>query len=336
MGGFLAVCTTDFVQGTLMFIALLIVPIAAWAYVSGDFSTQLAASGVDSARFVSLFYNGNEPIKATTVISGLAWGLGYCGMPHILVRFMAIRSNKELKKSAAIAIVWVVISLSLAVVIGVVGRAFLMPVILGETAGASSAETVFIEMIEKLFMKLLPLAFIGGLFICGILAAIMSTADSQLLVCSSSVSADIYRDILHPDASDEKVLRIGRATTLIVAVVAFFIAWNPDSSVMGLVSDAWAGLGAAFGPLVVMSLFWKRTNLPGAIAGLISGAATVILWDYIPLVGGQTLGTVTGLYSLVLGFAVSLLLIIIVSLVTKAPDPSVLEEFERYKNYTEE
>ncbi len=335
MGGFLAVCYTDFVQGSMMLIALLIVPIIAWGYVSGDFSALLAQSGVNSEHYMSLMYNGDHPITAIEIISNLAWGLGYCGMPHILVRFMAIKNERELRKSSVIAIVWVLISLTLAVVIGVVGRAYLLPEILGETAGAPSTESVFIEMIQKTFTGNIHLPFIGGLFICGILAAIMSTADSQLLVCSSSVSADIYKDILKPDASDKNVLRVARITTIVVAVVAFFIAWDPNSSIMGLVSDAWAGLGAAFGPLVVMSLFWKRTNLQGAIAGLVSGAATVIIWDYLPIVGGQTLGNATGLYSLVLGFVISLLFIVVVSLMTEAPDAGILEEFEAYKNYRE-
>ena len=335
MGGFLAVCTTDFIQGSMMLIALLVVPIIAWGYVSGSFSDMLAQTGVNSAHYLSLTYNGDHPITLVEILSNLAWGLGYCGMPHILVRFMAIKNEKELKKSSAIAITWVVISLTLAVVIGLVGRAFLLPEILGETAGAPSTESVFIEMIKKIFMEILPLPFVGGLFLCGILAAIMSTADSQLMVCSSSVSADIYKDILNPDASDEKVLKIGRLVTIVVAVLAIFIAWNPDSSIMALVSDAWAGLGSAFGPLVVMSLFWKRTNLQGAIAGLVSGAATVLIWDYLPIMGGQTIGAATGLYSLLVGFIVSLVFIIVVSLITKAPEQAILDEFEAYKNFKE-
>ena len=335
LGGFLAVCTTDFVQGTLMLIALLAVPIFAWGFIKGDMTSLLAQSGVEPSSYLSFFHNGDHPIKAVEVISNLAWGLGYCGMPHILVRFMAIKSEKELKKSSVIAIVWVVISLSLAVVIGLLGRAFLFPTILGETADAASAESVFIEMIKKIFMEYLPLSFVGGIFLCGILAAIMSTADSQLLVCSSSVSADIYKDIFKPDASNESVLKIGRVVTIVVALLAILIAWNPNSSIMTLVSDAWAGLGSAFGPLVVMSLFWKRTNLPGAVAGLVSGAAVVIIWDYLPIMGGQTIGAVTGLYSLVVGFAVSLICIIVVSLFTKAPDQSVLDEFEKYRSYNE-
>ena len=233
-----------------------------------------------------------------------------------------------------IAIIWVVISLSFAVVIGVVGRAFLFPTVLG-TEGAASTESVFIEMITRVFTEYLPLPFIGGLFICGILAAIMSTADSQLLVCSSAVSTDIYKDILDPKANDKKVLMIGRITTLAVAVIAFFIAWDPNSSIMGLVSDAWAGLGSAFGPLVLMSLFWKRTNLAGAVAGLVSGAGTVLVWDYLPLVNGQTIYVATGVYSLLVGFFISLLFIVVVSLVTKAPSKEVTDQFDAYKAYRE-
>ena len=203
------------------------------------------------------------------------------------------------------------------------------------TEGAPSAESVFIEMIKKVFIEKIPIPFIAGLFICGILAAVMSTADSQLLVCSSSVSKDIYQNIMNPKASDKKVLNVARLTTFAVAVVAFFIAWDPNSSIMELVSDAWAGLGAAFGPLVVMSLFWRRANLPGAVAGLVSGAVTVLIWDYAPLVNGQTIGTATGIYSLLVGFVISLLFIVIVSLLTKAPDEMILAQFDAYKRYEE-
>ena len=163
----------------------------------------------------------------------------------------------------------------------------------------------------------------------------MSTADSQLIMCSSSVSQDLYKGLIDKNANDKKVLNIGRVTTAVIAVVAVAIAWDPNSSVMTLVSDAWAGLGAAFGPLVVMSLFWKRTNLKGALSGMISGAATVILWDYLPLINGSTIGSVTGLYSLLVGFIVSIVFIVVVSLATKKPDEEILKEFEAYKNYSE-
>ena len=337
MGGFMAVCVTDFVQGTLMLVGLLIVPLVAYFMLNGNLGDLLAQSGAPGgAAFLNPLENGERPYTFVEIFSQLAWGLGYCGMPHILIRFMAIKNEKELRKSSVIAIVWVIISLTLAVAIGVIGRAYLLPAILGETAGAPSAESVFIQMIQETFTNKINLPFIGGIFICGILAAIMSTADSQLLVCSSSVSADIYQDIFKPEATDKEVLNVGRITTIVVAALAFIIAWNPNSSVMALVSDAWAGLGSAFGPLVVMSLFWKRTNLPGAIAGLLSGALTVIIWDYIPLIGGQTPYVATGLYSLVVGFIISLLFIIVVSLITKAPEESIVEEFETYKAYKEQ
>ena len=335
MGGFLAVCSTDFFQGLLMLIAILAVPVLTWGFVSGDFHNMLANTGVNPDNYLSFTYNGDHPITAVEIISNMAWGLGYCGMPHILIRFMAIRSEKELKKSSAIAIVWVVLSLGFTIAIGLLGRAFLYPEILGVTEGAPSAESVFIEMIQKVFIEKIPIPLIAGLFICGILAAVMSTADSQLLVCSSSVSKDIYQNILNPEASDKKVLNVARMTTFGVAVVAFFIAWDPNSSIMDLVSDAWAGLGAAFGPLVVMSLFWRRTNLPGAVAGLVSGAATVLIWDYLPIVNGQTIGNATGIYSLLVGFVISLFFIVIVSMVTKAPDETILAQFDEYKKYEE-
>jgi sodium/proline symporter len=271
--------------------------------------------------------NGDNNFTAVEIISQLAWGLGYCGMPHILVRFMAVKNQKELNKSKGIAIIWVIISLAMAVVIGVIGRAYLYPAVLGADGG--STETVFIEMITRIFTQDLYLPVVAGLFLCGILAAIMSTADSQLLVTASSMSEDIYKGIINRKASEEKVMKVSRYTVLGVAVLAYLIAWDPNSSIMGLVSNAWAGLGAAFGPTVLMSLFWKRCNLQGAVAGIVSGGLTVIIWDYIPLVAGQTLGTVTGLYSLAIGFLISIVLIVIVSLCTKAPDASIVAEFER-------
>lgn len=334
MGGFMAVCVTDFIQGTLMLVALLAVPILAYFTVcgKGDLTDILNASGVagGSASFLNLFENNGQPYRFIDILSQLAWGLGYCGMPHILTRFMAVKSQKELNKSKGIAIIWVALSLVFACVIGVVGRAYLFPTVLG-SKGADSAENVFINMITQLFTVDHALPFIAGLFLCGILAAIMSTADSQLLVTASSVSEDIYKGVINKDADDKKVLRLSRITVAVVAVIAYLIAWNPDNSIMGLVSNAWAGFGAAFGPLVVLSLFWKRTNMPGAVAGILSGGLTVIIWDYIPLmkVDGKmaTLGAGTGIYSLLVGFFVSLLCIIVVSLCTKAPDEEILKEF---------
>ena len=329
MGGFMAVCVTDFVQGTLMLIGLLVVPLVAYFLLPGNLTDLISQSGVTggAGAYLNPFMNGDRPYTFIEIFSQLAWGFGYCGMPHVLVRFMAVKNEKELKKSWAIAIVWDLLSLTAAFAIAVIGRAYLLPVILGEN-GAASSESVFIEMIRKVFTSELALPFIGGLFLCGILAAIMSTADSQLLVTASAVSEDLYHSFIKKDADTEEILKVSRITVIAIAVIAFAIAWNPDSSIMGLVSNAWAGLGSAFGPIVVMSLFWRRTNLPGAIAGMVTGGLTVIIWDYIPLVGGQTLGTYTGLYSLAVGFLLSLVMIVIVSLVTKAPSKEITDEFD--------
>ena len=267
-------------------------------------------------------------VNAVGIISGLAWGLGYFGMPHILVRFMAVKSEKEMTKSKGVAITWVTISLFMAAVIGIVGRAYMDFDYMNEVG----TEKIFIEMIKKVFTQEINLPIIAGIFLCGILAAIMSTADSQLLVSASAVAEDIYKGIIRKDADDKTVMTISRVIIVVIAVIAFVIAWNPDSSVMGLVSDAWAGLGAAFGPLVLMSLFWKRTNLPGAIAGLVSGAATVIIWDYIPLLAGETIKAATGLYSLAVGFPISLIFILVVSLLTKAPAKEIMDEVDTVKD----
>lgn len=333
MGGFMAVCVTDFIQGMLMLVGLLVVPIIAYGIVGGDMTSLIEQSGVagGSVSFLNIFEDNGKPLTFVQILSQLAWGLGYMGMPHILVRFMAVKDKKELKKSRVIAIVWVALSLGMAVLIGIIGRAYMYPTILG-TAGADNTENVFIQMILKLFTEEFSLAFIGGLFLCGILAAIMSTADSQLLVTASAVSQDIFKGIIKKDASDKTIFRISRYTVVVVALLAVLIAWDPNSSIMGLVSNAWAGLGSAFGPIVLLSLFWKRTNLPGAIAGIVSGGLTVIIWDYIPLVGGQTLGAATGLYSLLIGFFVSLALIVVVSLMTKEPSKEMLQAFDDVKN----
>ncbi len=332
LGGFMAVCVTDFIQGTLMLIALLAVPICAVCFMHADgltVSAGLTDAIAENPGFVDMF----KGVNATGIISGLAWGLGYFGMPHILVRFMAVKNEKEMTKSKTVAIVWVAISLFMAAVIGIVGRAYMDYDFMQQ----EGTERIFIEMIKKVFTVEIGAPFVAGIFLCGILAAIMSTADSQLLVSASSVAEDIYKNILKKDkADDKKVLMISRIIIVVIAIIAYVIAIDPNSSVMRLVSDAWAGLGAAFGPLVLTSIFWKRTNLPGAIAGLISGALTVIVWDYIPLINGATIGATTGLYSLAIGFPVSLILIIVVSLATKAPSQEIVDEFESVKDVADQ
>lgn len=331
MGGFKAVCTTDLIQGLMMIVAILSVPVLAYAILTFDtsFSSALAAKGVEQpAQFLNFFVNGDgTPVSAVSIISNLAWGLGYFGMPHILVRFMAVKSNEEIKKSRKIAVVWVIISLTASCLIGLIARGYLTAQL-----DDATSESVFIRTIQQLFSGNGVLIFIGGIFLCGILAAIMSTADSQLLVTASAVSEDLYKGAVKKNASEKSSLLVGKIAVAVVAVIAFFIALNPKSSIMGLVSDAWAGFGSAFGPVVLLALFWKRSTLSGAISGMATGALTVIIWDYIPLVNCQTLYAATNLYSLVVGFGLALIVNVIVSLLSKKPSKEIIDEFDSIKN----
>lgn len=331
MGGFKAVCTTDLIQGLMMIVAILTVPVLAYAILTFDtsFSSALAAKGVEQpAQFLNFFVNGDgTPVSAVSIISNLAWGLGYFGMPHILVRFMAVKSNEEIKKSRKIAVVWVIISLTASCLIGLIARGYLTAQL-----DDATSESVFIRTIQQLFSGNGVLIFIGGIFLCGILAAIMSTADSQLLVTASAVSEDLYKGAVKKNASEKSSLLVGKIAVAVVAVIAFFIALNPKSSIMGLVSDAWAGFGSAFGPVVLLALFWKRSTLSGAISGMATGALTVIIWDYIPLVNGQTLYAAINLYSLVVGFGLALIVNVIVSLLSKKPSKEIIDEFDSIKN----
>lgn len=331
MGGFKAVCTTDFIQGMLMLVAILAVPIIAFAILqSGEgFNNALLAKGVENPdNFLNFFKNDDgSPVPAVSIISNLAWGLGYFGMPHILIRFMAVKSHNEIKKARRVAITWVVISLAASCFIGLIARGFL-----SVQLSADAKETVFIRTIQQIFSGNGILIFIGGIFLCGILAAIMSTADSQLLVTASAVSEDMYKGVINKKASEKSSLLVGKIAVVVVAVIAFVIALDPKSSIMDLVSDAWAGFGAAFGPVVLLALFWKRSTLAGAISGMTVGALTVIVWDYIPLVNGATLYSATGLYSLVLGFFLALAVNVAVSLLTQKPSKEILDEFDSIKN----
>ena len=331
LGGFGAVCTTDLIQGLLMLVAILAVPIVAYTMLTWDqgFSNALMAKGVSNPEnFLNFMKNDDgSNVTATSIISNLAWGLGYFGMPHIIIRFMAIKNEAEVKKSRKIAIVWVIISLTAACLIGLIARAFLT-----QQLDASNSETAFIRLIQQVFSGNGVLIFVGGIFLCGILAAIMSTADSQLLVTASAVSEDMFKGVIKKNASEKTSLWVGKIAVIVVAVIAFLIALDPNSSIMGLVSDAWAGFGSAFGPVVLLALFWKRSNLAGAIAGMATGALTVIVWDYLPIVNGQTIYTATGLYSLVVGFALALVVNVVVSLITKKPSKEITDEFESIKN----
>lgn len=332
LGGFFAVCWTDLIQGLLMFAALVVVPLVCIIQTPDVSAVQfLNADGAVISNYLNLFENVNGDIAWTTILSGLAWGLGYFGMPHILVRFMAIKSSDLIKKSRIIATIWVFITLGAAVLVGIFGYIFL------NSAGneAMLAEFNAIGDAERIFMflsgKLLP-GIIAGIVLAAILAAIMSTADSQLLVTASSVSNDMFK-LFKKDAKEKTLMWISRGTVIAVAVIAYIIALDPNSSVMGLVSYAWAGLGAAFGPAMLLSLFWKRMTMNGAVAGIISGGASVVIWETIPMIPADgafaSLSAATGIYSLLPAFIIALAAVIIVSLCTKVDRQKVDELFAR-------
>ncbi len=328
LGGYTAVCTTDFVQGTLIFVAFVISSVIAVVALGGagnamaavsDFS-QRAISGQFGEEMMAKF-SANQSYGAMAIVSALAWGLGYFGMPHIIIRFMGIRSGEEVKTARRIGTVWMVISYIGTFIIGTLGTVYLAGGDLSNPAMLLTGgfeETVFSETMLKMYP-----AFIAGLFLCAILAASMSTADSQLLSASSAISLDIYKSMINKDADEKKVLNVSRITVLIIAAVAFCLSLNPNSSIFGLVSYAWAGFGSTFGPLVLLSLFWRNATKQGAIAGLIGGGVTVVLWHNLS-------GGIFNLYEIVPGFVVCLVLAVIVSLCTKK-DPEVLAEFDSYK-----
>ncbi len=322
MGGFSAVAWTDFIQGLLMFITIVALPIALVSSTPNfsldmlDNTAKIVEEGADSSGYMSMTSN----MSGVDIISNLAWAFGYFGMPHILVRFMAIKDTKSVKKSAVIAIVWVLISLSAAVLVGVLGRTYLDSQ--GITLASSDQELIFIKTVKMLFPS-----FLGGIFLSAVLASIMSTADSQLLVTASAVVNDFYKVIVKKEASEKKLMWISRISVIVISVIACILALNPNDSIMGIVSNAWAGFGAAFGPAILFSLYWKRLTLKGTAAGIIGGAATVLLWEYI-----LPAGITGGLYSIIPGCIVSVLLTVIVSLIDKEPSKEITDMFEKAKS----
>lgn len=329
LGGFKAVCWTDFFQGILMLVALLAVPILMCSVGSFD-NSFYGAIGDDVSAF------GANPFSSDwrDIISGLGWGLGYFGMPHILVRFMSIKKSSMIKKSAAVAIVWVILTLGAAVAIAILGRAYVLSdgASLVKTLVPGAQEKIFIYIVKDIFPP-----FIVGILLSAIIAASMSTADSQLLVASSSFTSDIYKPIFRGNkSSDKEILWVGRIVVLVVSVVAFFIAsqglQDPDSwsaNIMNMVENAWGLFGAAFGPVVILSLFWKRFNYQGAVAGIVAGAVADILW--LVLCTGAILDNpvvVSGVYEIIPGFIVGLVAAVVVSLVTPAPSDKVLAIYE--------
>lgn len=310
LGGFSAVALTDFIQGTMMFFTVLYVPVAATIALGGPMPT-LDILSKEGSDFFS-FFPDSTGISALLVmiVSSLGWGLGYFGQPHILVKFMAIGDPKELKKSTRIAMTWVLLSLSFAIAIGVVGKAYLSTPL--ENA---NAERVFILMAESLSAP-----FITGIIWSAILAAIMSTSSSQLLVTSSAVSRDLFQAFLKKDASEKTLIRVSRLSVLLVSAIAVYLGSDPNSYIFSIVSYAWAGFGACFGATVLLSLYWKRMTLKGAYAGVIVGGLTVLIWKHFEWFG---------LYELVPGFFFSVAAILIVSLMDKKPSETILKTFEK-------
>lgn len=317
MGGFFAVCWTDFIQGIMMFGAAVFVPLVTVHALGGFGATADKISAISPTVMSMVRDVKGQPLSAIVIVSSLAWGLGYFGMPHILVRFMAIKKPDELKDSRRIAMVWVIISLASAVLTGVVGHVFTADHLLVGNA----AETIFMVIVQSLFIS-----FLAGVMLSAILAAIMSTAASQLLVAASGLTGDFYKAFLHKKASSRAMVRAGRFSVMLISLIAFIIALKPDSSIFKVVSFAWAGLGSTFGPVILCSLFWKRTTVQGALAGIFAGGVATILWKYFASLGG-----IFNLYELVPGFFVSIACIIIVSLVTKAPSKSITEKFEEVR-----
>ena len=324
IGGFLAESTTDTIQGFLMSGALVAI------LIFGVVSAGGVGAVVDNAQsmpgFLSMIQTYNpasgeaEPYGALKICSMIAWGLGYFGMPHVLLRFMAIRDPHELKLSRRIATVWVVISLAAAVTIGVVGSAMLP----GEFTTSAEAETIFIKIAEILGSNGVVTALIAGLILAGILAATMSTSDSQLLVASSSISQNFVKGLIYKKASDKTVMWISRITVIVIAVIGAIIALDPNSSIFEIVSFAWAGFGAAFGPVILFSLFWKRTTLWGAFAGMLSGGVMVFVWKFLL----NPLGGIWEIYELLPSFLVACAAIVVVSLLGKKPSKEIEEEFD--------
>ncbi|CDT38497.1 MULTISPECIES: sodium/proline symporter PutP [Vibrio] len=318
-GGFLAVSWTDLVQGLLMSAALLIVPIAAMNGGLGQLSTDLHNI---NPELLTLWNDAKgEPLSAIAIISLAAWGLGYFGQPHILARFKATRTNKDLTTARRIAVVWTALSMVGAMLVGLVGLIYVT------NSGAPKLDDG-----EKIFMLLVNAMFhpvIAGILLAAILAAIMSTADSQLLVSSSAMAEDLYKQVLKKDATSEEIVRVGRFAVILISLIALVLAMTPDSSVLGLVSYAWAGFGAAFGPAIVLSLYWSRMNRNGALAGIVVGGVTIVLWK-------QFTGGWFDVYEIVPGIILSTISIVIVSLITGEPEDEVKKQHAEFeKNLVE-
>jgi sodium/proline symporter len=336
LGGFWAVGMTDLIQGILMVCALVLVLIFGFVFAGGF--GGIAERLANFPRFTDFFgiatpvvENGKQVIQNgvpqfgpgadygfLTTVSTMAWGLGYFGMPQVLVRFMALKKTSMVRPSRNIAVIWCFIAQAAAVLIGIVGRAYLPDLL----TSAGDAENIFIHLSTRFFPPLL-----AGIVVSGILAASMSSCDSYMLIVSSSLANDIYKDVFKKNASDAEVLWIARIAMLLVALFGIFVAVSGNDSIFRVVSYAWAGLGASFGPLVLFSLFWKRTTFAGALAGMLTGGVMVVVWkNVIAKAGG-----VFAIYELLPAFVLSALVILVISLITAKPSPEIEAEFEKAK-----
>ena len=332
LGGYMAVCWTDFIQGSLMFVAIVLVP-AIVVCNAGGFASTVDALNEINPYLQSLFTNASTAKAAGFIglASCMAWGLGYFGMPHILVRFMSINNPAEVKGSRRIAMSWVTISLGAATVIGLVFHLYLKQKGLTLAQVGNDPEKMFMVMINGMFSNGFVARVFAGILLSAIMAAIMSTADSQLLVSASSFSNDLYKVVLRKKATNRELIVVSRLAVGAVALVAIAMAMNTQSEffkvVMKMVSFAWAGFGAAFGPLILLALFWRRTNLAGAVAGMVVGAATCFVWKFV-LADYAGTYEIFGLYELAPGFVLALVVTVVVSLVTKRPSAEMLAEFD--------
>ncbi|MGE5631870.1 MAG: sodium/proline symporter PutP [Caulobacteraceae bacterium] len=338
IGGFLAESASDFMQGCVMFFALTLILITGISAAGG------ISAVIDNVKAIPGFFtffgiaqptlvNGAQQVEAgkplfgaagayglLTIISTMSWGLGYFGMPQVLIKFMSIRKSSELKLSRRIAIIWVIISLAAAVAIGIIGRALYPAALLTQ----SSAESIFILMATNFFFPLL-----AGIVMAGILAATISSSDSYLLIAASAFSKNIYQGIMKKDASDKAVLVASRVTLLVIALIAMIIALDENSVIFKVVSFAWAGFGATFGPIMLFSLFWKRVTRSGAIAGMLAGGGMVFIWKLIL----KPMGGILGIYELFPAFVISCIVIVVVSLLSKEPSKEIQDEFEKAKTF---
>lgn len=333
LGGFLAASTTDFIQSIVMTIALFIV-VGFGATVSNGFDTVFAnVSQLDG--YLNVFQGFNVATGEIAsygllpVISTLAWGLGYFGMPHILLRFMAIEDENKLSLSRRVASIWVVISMGVAILIGIIGYSLMKIGVVPTYESGSAAETIIVDIAKYISEYSWFAAIIAGIILAGILASTMSTADSQLLAAASGVSQNLVRETFGVKLSEKASVWLARICVTVISVIAIFLAMDPNSSVFRIVSFAWAGFGATFGPVILFSLFWRRTNKWGALAGLISGGVVIFFWKFVIRVSYA--GTWLDIYELLPAFIVACIAVVVASLATKEPEKEITDIFDELK-----